>query len=256
MPPKNNTSNKKAPKKLLRPMPKIYGFFKSNNKQVTDEECYGDILEILKQDLQNIYPSYFKSMKILDSNKSGEITGLFNLYLTEPAKDLTQEQFNHIVRIVNKQSETLPLIKLFYVSTNEPNGVKYTFTNYVKNVTNTPIPNIFFFCDTNDITITNLKNQIKTVLKDKYMDFFAIKNKSKSEYNPNGGYFLKVRLYSEISEEDFKNTSETIREYFADNYQEDNIKTFYKTESETNGKRYTFTYPIANHKPTAFLDDN
>jgi hypothetical protein len=251
MPPKKSYKNAKKPR---TPSPKIYGFFKTINL-TNDEDFYMDVEQVLQQDLVSIYPSFFKSIKISDYNKSGEIVGSFNLYLTEQAKDITQEQFNHIVRIINKQSEMLPYIKVFFVNTNEPQGVKYTYTNYVKNTNNTNIPNIFFFCEANDININSLKDQLKIMLKDDYMDFFAIKNKSKSEYNTDGGFFLKVRLHKEITEDVFKNTSELIRNYFNDNYSEDNIKTYYKTEQETNGKKYTFTHPNANKQPAYFIND-
>jgi hypothetical protein len=251
MPPKTSYKNTK---KTRAPTPKIYGFFKTIN--LTNEaDFYLNTESVLQEDLSAIYPSFFKSIKISDYNKSGEIVGSFNLYLTEQSKDITQEQFNHIVRIINKQSETLPYIKLFFVNTNEPQGVKYTYTNYVKSLTNSKIPNIFFFCEANDININPLKDQLKVLLKDDYMDFFAINNKSKSEYNQSGGYFIKLRLNSEITEDVFKRTSETIRDYFSDNYAEDNIKTYYKTEQETNGKKYTFTFPNANKQPAYFVRD-
>jgi predicted membrane-bound dolichyl-phosphate-mannose-protein mannosyltransferase len=79
------------------------------------------------------------------------------------------------------------------------------------------------------------------------MDAYAIVNKNKTEYNSDGGYFVKVRFNKQITEELFKEVSIIIADYFKDNYDE-NIKTYYKTGSETNGKRYTATYPIANTK--------
>ena len=90
------------------------------------------------------------------------------------------------------------------------------------------------------------------ILKNDYMDAYAIVNKNKSDYNSDGGYFIKIRLYKEIENDIFKQVSETIRNYFKDNHQEDNIKTYYKTGNETNNKRYTATYPVAN---TKFLQD-
>jgi len=244
MPPKKQTT-----KKQYKPMPKIYGYFKLKNQEDIDENQYNDVYELLKEDIANIYPAYYKSLLIKNINKDQEWVGSLTLNLQEAGKDMTQEEFNHIVRLINKQSDMLQYIKLFYVSTNEANGVKYTFTNYVKkDKDDTPIPHLFFFCETNDINITNLKTQLQVYLKDDYMDTFAVKNKNKSDYNCDGGYFIKVRLNKEIDSIVFKKTSDIIREYFNDNYQEDTIKLYYKTGKETNGKRYTATYPLSTTK--------
>jgi len=243
MPPKT----KPATKKKYRQQAKIYGYFKTD-QTATDEERYNPVYDLLKEELQSIYPAYYKSLLIKNIKKDEEYVGSLTLNLQEQGKDMTQEQFNHIVRIINKQSDILQYIKLFYVSTNEAKGVKYTFTNYVKNVTDDkPIPHLFFFCETNTININNLKDQLKIKLKDDYMDAYAIVNKNKTEYNSDGGYFVKVRFNKQITEELFKEVSIIITDYFKDNYDE-NIKTYYKTGSETNGKRYTATYPIANTK--------
>lgn len=239
--PKNTNYNKNT-KKVLKPTPKIYGFFKPTNPG--DEDLYRDTGDILFNEIKGIYPSFVKSFKILDQQKNGELTGLFNLYLTEQAKDMTQEQFNHLVRIINKQAEILPYIKLFFVSTNEPASLKYTYNNFVKTTGDKPIPHIFFFCESNDISVASLKTQLSSVLTDKYMDLYAIKNKSKTDYNIGGGYFIKVRLTGEITPDQFVQASDTIRSYFNDNLQETNIKTYYKTETETNGKKYSLSYPF------------
>lgn len=249
MPPK-----RQANKKQYKPMPKIYGYFKLKDENEIDENQYNDVYELIKEDISNIYPAYYKSLLIKNISKDGEWVGSITINLQEAGKDIKQEEFNHIVRLINKQSDTLQYIKLFFVSTNEPNGVKYTFTNYVKK-DDTPIPHLFCFCETNDINITNLKTQLQTYLKDDYMDTFAVKNKNKSDYNCEGGYFIKIRLNKEIDSIVFKNTSDIIRQYFNDNYQEDNIKVYYKTEKETNGKRYTATYPLANIN-TKFIQED
>lgn len=243
MPPK-----KPATKKQYRPMPKIYGYFKTELTEC-DDDRYNPVYDLLKEELQSIYPAYYKSLLIKNIKKEEEYVGSFTLNFQEAGKDLTQEQFNHIVRIINKQSDILEYIKLFYVSTNEAKGVKYTYTNFVKNVKegDKPIPHLFLFCETNSININNLKDQLKIKLKDDYMDAYAIVNKNKSEYNTDGGYFVKVRFSNEISEELFKEVSIIISDYFRDNYDE-SIKTYYKTGKETNGKRYTATYPVANTK--------
>jgi hypothetical protein len=249
MPPKS----KSTAKKLYKATPKIYGYFKLKDQNNLDEAEYNSVYDILKEEITNMYPTYYKSLLIKNINKNSEWVGSLTLNLQEAGKDLSQEQFNHIVRIINKQSDKLQYIKLFYVSTNEPNGVKYTFTNYVKQEKDDkPIPHIFFFCETNDISINNLKQQVQMILKEDYMDAFAIVNKNKSDYNSDGGYFIKVRLNNQIEDKIFKQVSETIRTYFKDNYSEDNIKTYYKTGSETNNKRYTATYPVAN---TKFVQD-
>ena len=248
MPPK-----KPATKKLLRPMPKIYGYFKLRDQEELDENQYNATYDLLKEDISNMYPAYYKSLLIKNINKNDEWVGSLTLNLQEAGKDMTQEEFNHIVRLINKQSDTLQYIKLFYVSTNESKGVKYTFTNYVKKEQDdTPIPHLFCFCETNNININNLKHQLQGHLKDDYMDAFAIVNKNKSDYNNDGGYFIKIRLNKEIDSIVFKKSCDIIREYFKDNYQEDNIKVYYKTGKETNGKRYTATYPLAN---TKFVQD-
>ena len=244
MPPK-----KPATKKQYKAMPKLYGYFKLRDQEELDENQYNAIYDLLKEDISNMYPVYYKSLLIKNINKDDEWVGSFSLNLQEAGKDMTQEEFNHIVRLINKQSDMLQYIKLFYVSTNESRGAKYTFTNYVKKEQDdTPIPHLFCFCETNDININNLKHQLQEHLKDDYMDAFAIVNKNKSDYNNDGGYFIKIRLNKEIDSIVFKKTCDTIREYFKDNYQEDNIKVYYKTGKETNGKRYTATYPLANTK--------
>ena len=244
MPPK-----KPATKKQYKAMPKLYGYFKLRDQEELDENQYNATYDLLKEDISNMYPAYYKSLLIKNIKKDDEWVGSFSLNLQEAGKDMTQEEFNHIVRLINKQSDMLQYIKLFYVSTNESSGAKYTFTNYVKKEQDdTPIPHLFCFCETNDININNLKHQLQEHLKDDYMDAFAIVNKNKSDYNNDGGYFIKIRLNKEIDSIVFKKTCDTIREYFKDNYQEDNIKVYYKTGKETNGKRYTATYPLANTK--------
>ena len=253
MPPKNNTNNtNNAKKRVLKPTPKIYGYFKINN--LNDD--YAETSNILKEQLKDIYHSFFKSIKITSSKKDGENTGLFSLYLTEQAKDITREQFNHINRIISNQTEKLPFIKLFFVSTNETAGAKYTYSNFVKNEQKNPIPNIFFFCETNDINISCLKEQLRATIKGDYLDFYAVANKSKTEYNPFGGFFCKIRLNKDINKEFFINISNLIQEYFKENYQEYNIKTYYKTEEEKNGLKYTFTFPEATNKPLTFQTDD
>lgn len=250
MPPKSKST---ATKKQYRPIPKIYGYFKLKDQNNTDEDQYNSVYDLIKEDIINTYPAYYKSLLIKNINKNNEWVGSLTLNLQEAGKDMKQEEFNYIVRLINKQSDTLQYIKLFYVSTNEPTSVKYTFTNYVKQEKDDkPIPHIFFFCETNDISINNLKQQVQMILKNDYMDAYAIVNKNKSDYNSDGGYFIKIRLYKEIENDIFKQVSETIRNYFKDNHQEDNIKTYYKTGNETNNKRYTATYPVAN---TKFLQD-
>lgn len=248
------TTKRPATKKQqYKPMPKIYGYFKLKDPDEIDEGQYNASYDLIKEDIINTYPAYYKSLLLKNINKNNEWIGSFTLNLQEAGKDMTQEQFNHIVRLINKQSDTLKYIKLFFVSTNEANGVKYTFTNYVKKEQDdTPIPHLFFFCETNEISINSLKEQLQVKLKDDYMDAFAIVNKNKSDYNCDGGYFIKIRLNKEIDSIVFKNTSDIIRNYFKDNYQEDNIKVYYKTGKETNGKRYTATYPLAN---TKFIQD-
>tara|TARA_Y100000385_G_scaffold226058_1_gene236647 strand:- start:14 stop:763 length:750 start_codon:yes stop_codon:yes gene_type:complete len=245
---------KQANKKQYKPMPKIYGYFKLKTDEDIYENQYNDVCDLIKEDITNIYPAYYKSLIIKNINKNDEWVGSITINLQEAGKDIKQEEFNHIVRLINKQSDTLQYIKLFYVSSNEAKGVKYTFTNYVKK-DDTPIPHLFFFCETNDININNLKKQLQVILKDDYMDLFTIVNKNKSDYNCAGGYFIKIRLNKEIDSIVFKKTCDIIRQYFNDNYQEDNIKVYYKTEKETNGKRYTATYPLANIN-TKFIQED
>lgn len=247
MPQKKTTA-----KKLYKAQPKIYGYFKIAD-DYTDDTYYNSIYDIIKNDIINTYPSFFKSLLIKNINKNDELTGSITINLQEASKDLTQEQFNHIVRIINKQSKYMPYLKMFFVSTNEAVGIKYTYSNYIKREDNKQIPNIYTFCETNDIKLNELKHQLQLKLKDDYMDAFCIDNKCKSDYNYAGGYFIKIRLNNEIQENTFRECSEIIRDFFRDNYQEDNLKCYYKTGNETNGKRYTATHPIAN---TKFIQDD
>lgn len=238
------------------PTPKIYGYFLRLEDSVADDNYYLDVIDLIKDDLVEMYPSYIKSVRINNHLKNGEETGSVSIYLNEASKDMTMEQFNHFVRIVNKNQSILPSLKLYFVSTNEKGGAKYTYSNYVKSNENVKIPNIFTFCETADININNLKQQLQNNLKEAYMDLYAVKNKSKNEYNLQGGYFIKLRLNAEIDEVKFKLVSETIRAYFSDNYQEDNLKLFYKTDKEENGKKYSFTFPPSNinNKPS-FIEE-
>jgi hypothetical protein len=50
-----------------------------------------------------MYPAYYKSLLIKNINKNDEWVGSLTLNLQEAGKDITQEQFNHIVRLlINK----------------------------------------------------------------------------------------------------------------------------------------------------------
>ena len=52
---------KQANKKQYKPMPKIYGYFKLKTDEDIYENQYNDVCDLIKEDITNIYPAYYKS---------------------------------------------------------------------------------------------------------------------------------------------------------------------------------------------------
>jgi len=73
MPPK-----KPATKKQYKSMPKIYGYFKTD-QTATDEERYNPVYDLLKEELSGIYPAYYKSLLIKNIKKDDEYVGSLTL---------------------------------------------------------------------------------------------------------------------------------------------------------------------------------